>query len=137
MLPGSSRFLLACLAGAVLQVTSQPTAASDRAAPLHRIAFSRTGPSLIGLFIATGDGSGEQPLLPASGLDYNASFSSDGRWVVFTSERAGSSDIYRVHPDGSSLERLTDDPAFDDQGVLSPDGKSLAFVSSRSGQADI
>ena len=56
---------------------------------------------------------------------------------MFTSERNGSADIYRVHPDGTGLERLTDDPAFDDQGTLSPDGKFLAFVSSRSGQADI
>lgn len=56
---------------------------------------------------------------------------------MFTSERNGSADIYRVHTDGSHLVRLTDHPAFDDQGSLSPDGRSLAFVSSRSGQADI
>ena len=70
-------------------------------------------------------------------LDYNASFSPDGRWIVFTSHRAGSADLYRIRPDGSELERLTDDPAFDDQGAFSPDGQRLAFVSTRSGQADI
>jgi Tol biopolymer transport system component len=74
---------------------------------------------------------------PHPNLDYNASFSSDGRWIVFTSTRNGSADIYRVHPDGSGLARLTDNPAFDDQGALSPNGRTLAFVSSRSGQADI
>ena len=90
------------------------------------------------LFIANGDGSGERPLLPLSGMDYSPSFSPDGKWVVFTSERNGSADIYRIHPDGSGLERLTDDPAFDDQAVLSPDGKALAFVSSRgTGRAHI
>ena len=52
---------------------------------------------------------------------------------MFTSERAGSVDIYRVHPDGSGLERLTDSPSFDDQGSLSPDGRTLAFVSTREG----
>src|SRR6185503_2210847 len=56
---------------------------------------------------------------------------------VFTSERDGSYDVYRAHPDGSVLERLVDDPAYDDQATLSPDGRSLAFVSTRSGQADI
>src|SRR5262249_24517710 len=61
------------------------------------------------------------------------SFSADGRWIVFTSERSGATDIYRAHPDASGLERLTDSPAFDDQGVLSPDGKTLAFVSTREG----
>lgn len=90
------------------------------------------------LFIASGNGTGERPLLPVTGLDYSPSISPDGKWVVFTSERDGSADIYRVHLDGSGLERLTDDPAYDDQGVLSPDGKTLAFVSSRgTGRAHI
>ena len=90
------------------------------------------------LFIANGDGTAERPLLPLAGLDYSPSISADGKWVIFTSERDGSADIYRVHLDGSGLERLTDDPAYDDQAVLSPDGKTLAFVSSRgTGRAHI
>ncbi len=99
----------------------------------HRLLFSRVGPLNTGLFVANGDGSGEHPLLPATGLDYSPSFSVDGRWVVFTSERDGSADLYRVHPDGTALERLTDDPAYDDQGSLAPDGGTLAFVSTRGG----
>ena len=98
-----------------------------------RLQFTRIGPTRIGLFLAKADGSNERALLPANGLDYSPSFSADGRWIVFTSERGGSADIYRVHPDGGGLERLTDDPAFDDQGALSPDGSTLAFVSSREG----
>src|SRR5579872_928459 len=98
-----------------------------------RLLFSRLGPTQIGLFLANADGSNERPLLPADSLDYNASFSADGKWIVFTSERGGSADIYRVHADGSGLERLTDDPAFDDQAALSPDGSTLVFVSSREG----
>lgn len=89
------------------------------------------------IFIADADGGNAKPLLSHPGLDYNASFSQDGKWIVFTSERNGSADIYRVHADGSGLEQLTNDPAFDDQASLSTDGKFLAFVSSRTGQADI
>jgi TolB protein len=104
----------------------------------ERILVHRIGPSDSTLFIAKTDGSDERLLLPKSALDYNASFSADGKWIVFTSERGGSADIYRVHPDGSGLERLTDDTAYDDQAALSPDGKQLAFVSSRgTGSADI
>jgi Tol biopolymer transport system component len=122
----------ALLAMVLVSATTQLLCAKER------ILLYRIGPSQSTLFIANEDGSGERPLLPNSGFDYNASFSSDGKWIIFTSERAGSADIYRVHPDGSSLERLTDDPAYDDQGALSPDGKQLAFVSSRgSGSADI
>jgi len=105
--------------------------------PRYTIAFKNFAPNNTDIFIADRDGGHARPLVPETALDYNASFSRDGQWVVFTSHRSGSADIYRVHPDGSELKRLTDDPAFDDQGVLSPDGKSLAFVSSRSGQADI
>ena len=104
----------------------------------HRLLFHRLGPAQTGLFVADADGSNEHAVMPANGLDYNASFSADGRWIVFTSERGGSADIYRVHSDGTGLERLTNDPAFDDQATLSPDGKTLAFVSSRgTGKADI
>ena len=104
---------------------------------LYTVAFASVAPLNTDIFIAAGDGSEASPLLAHPDLDYDASFSPDGRSIVFTSTRNGSADIYRVGIDGASLQRLTDDPAFDDQGALSPDGKSLAFVSSRSGQADI
>jgi TolB protein len=102
------------------------------AAPTERIVWSHLDRSL-GLYLSNSDGGNERPFLAGSGSNYNPSFSSDGRWIVFTSERFGSADIFRVHPDGSGLERLTDDPAFDDQGTLSPDGRTLAFVSTRGG----
>ena len=89
------------------------------------------------MFIADADGNHAKPLLPHAGFDGNGSFSRDGQWVVFTSERDGSYDIYRAHPDASGFECLVDHPAYDDQAALSPDGQSLAFVSTRTGQADI
>src|SRR5713226_4674476 len=58
-------------------------------------------------------------------------FSADGKWIVFTSERNGPTNIYRIRPDGSGLEKLTDDDGFDDQASLSPDDNQLAFVSTR------
>jgi Tol biopolymer transport system component len=95
--------------------------------------MNRLGPSQMTLYIANADGSNERPLFAISGFDYNPSFSPDGKWIVFTSERNGSgeADLYRVHVDGSGLERLTDDPALDDQAAFSPDGNQIAFVSSR------
>jgi len=115
--------LLLCLLSLKLAIAGEPA----------RLQFSRVGPTRIGLFLAAADGSNEHALLPADSLDYNPSFSADGKWIVFTSERKGSADIFRVHPDGSGVERLTDDPAFDDQGALSPNGSTLAFVSTREG----
>ena len=57
----------------------------------------------------------------------------DGRSIVFTSDRNGSADLFRVNPDGSGLTPLTTDPAYDDQAAFSPDGKQLVFVSTREG----
>ena len=124
---------LCCLCG-ISAVRRRPEA---RAASSYTIAFKSFAPNNTDIFIADGDGHHARPLVPDRTLDYDASFSRDGRWIIFTSHRSGPARIYRVHPDGSGLEPLTDGSAFADQGTLSPDGKTLAFVSSRSGQADI
>ena len=110
---------------------------SSDPAPNYSLAFAGFAPLNSDIFIADADGSDPRALLAHPDLDYNASFSRDGKWIVFTSTRGGSADIYRAHSDGSALTRLTDDHAFDDQGTLSPDGKELAFVSTRSGHANI
>ena len=107
------------------------------AEPQYHLAFTSFAPFDIELFIADGDGSNARPFLPDPGLDFDASLSVDGKWVIFGSTRSGQADIYRAHPDGSALEKLVDDAAYDGQAALSPDGRKLAFVSSRSGQADI
>jgi TolB protein len=95
-------------------------------------------PGQIAAFIADADGSNEHPLVAPADIDYDAVWSPDGKSIVFTSERNGSADLYRVQPDGSGLQRLTDSPAYDDQAAFSPDGKRLVFVSTRGdGTADL
>ena len=111
---------------------------SESPAP-HRIAFTRVAVQAgePQLFIAAYDGTDEHPLLPASAADayanYDAVWSPDGKSIVFTSERNGSADLFRVNPDGSGVEALTTDPAYDDQAAFPPDGRQLVFVSSRVG----
>jgi Tol biopolymer transport system component len=100
--------------------------------------MNRISPSKMTLFVSNADGSGERRLLPGSnGMDYDASFSPDGKWIVFTSERdsqgSGQADIWRVRPDGTGLERLTTESSMEDAGVLSPDGRTLAYVSTQGG----
>jgi TolB protein len=126
---------LALVVSPVLQSKGLPS--SKPANGSYTIAFASFSPLNTDIFIARGDGGAPRPLLANPWPEYNASLSVDGKWVTFTSERAGSADIYRMHPNGSGLQRLVSGPAFDDQGVLSPDGSKLAFVSDRSGQADV
>ena len=100
--------------------------------------MNRISPSKMTLFVSNADGSGERRLLPDStGMDYDASFSPDGKWIVFTSERdkegTGQADIWRVKPDGTGLERLTKESSMEDAAAISPDGKSLVYVSTQGG----
>lgn len=107
--------------------------AQQTAAPQRPLLLNRIGPSASRLFIANADGTNERKLVDSGTLDYNASFSPDGQWIVFTSERdgLGNSNLYRARVDGSDVERLTDGPAVEDAAVFSPDGSKLAFVSTR------
>ena len=71
--------------------------------PADRIVFARLGPSEASLFISNADGSAERSLTQPGSLDYDPSWSHKGDWIVFTSERAGSADLYRVHSDGTGI----------------------------------
>jgi Tol biopolymer transport system component len=48
--------------------------------------MNRIGPSSSELYIANADGSGERKILQNSMFEYNASFSPDGKSVVFTAD---------------------------------------------------
>src|SRR6187455_3274910 len=73
----------------------------------------------VGLFVSAADGSGERPLFSSTDADYDPVWAPDGASIVFTSDRDGSAELYRVKPDGSGLERLTNEPAYDDQAAFS------------------
>src|SRR5689334_15011070 len=92
---------------------------SGQTPPAEKIAavrvFGNTGQ--VGLFVAAADGSGERALLNSTESDYDPVWAPDGASIVFTSERDGSAELYRVKTDGSGLERLTNDPAYDDQAA--------------------
>jgi TolB protein len=121
----------------LLATTSASAGTTHAKADAYTIAYASFAPVHSEIFVADADGTNATAFRASPAQQWNASFSRDGTWVIFTSTQNGSADIYRAHPDGSHLERLTDDPAFDDQAVLSPDGRKLAFVSTRSGHAEI
>src|SRR6516162_8827781 len=81
--------------------------------PPRKISFARTGvvPGTMQLFVSASDGSEEHPLLAAPHDDYDAVWAPDGQSIVFTSDRNGSGDLFRVNADGSRLTQLTSDTA--------------------------
>lgn len=104
----------------------------------ERILFARLGPTQATIYVSSTDGSGERALTQPGSIDYNPSWSPKGDWIVFTSERTGPAELYRVHPDGGGLEQLTRDPAYNDQAAFSPDEEKIVFVSTRAaGRANL
>ena len=102
------------------------------------IVYSTIQPSNWDLFLFEEPGTKPRRLTTDPGLDYNGTFSPDGRWVVFTSERSGSPDLYVLDLHGSALARpLITGPAMEDAANISPDGRRLLFVSTRDGNADV
>ena len=57
-----------------------------------------------------------------------ASWSPDGRRIVFVSGRNGFDQIWTMKADGSDMRRLTAPRALDEDPAWSPDGRRIAFV---------
>jgi Tol biopolymer transport system component len=113
-------------------------AATLSALAADRVVLDRLGPTHSSLYISNADGSGERALTQPGTFDYDASWSAKGDWIVFTSERTGPANLFRIHPDGSGLEQLTSEPNYNDQAAFSPDGKRVVFVSTRTaGRANL
>ncbi|MGC3984235.1 MAG: hypothetical protein QM777_05635 [Pseudorhodoferax sp.] len=127
------RKFLGGASAAACMLAQRPLAALAAEPGQPPLLLNRIGPSASQVFIADADGGNERKLIDSGTLDYNASFSADGQWVVFTSERdgLGNSNLYRARVDGTAVERLTDSPAVEDAAALSPDGSRVAFVSTR------
>lgn len=71
----------------------------------------------------------------ADARNVDATFTPDGRWIVFASDRdaAGNVDLYAMRPDGSKPQRLTTSPGADASPAISPDGKRICWRADRAG----
>jgi len=56
-------------------------------------------------------------------------YSPDGKLIYFDSSRSGTTQIWRMKPDGSAAEQVTDDDRLNSSPHVSPDGKTVAFLS--------
>jgi Tol biopolymer transport system component len=131
ILPGLA-IAAACASALTAQAAPAPAAGSKGELLMYRIA-----PTTSELYVANADGSGEHRLIPSDGYDYHGSFSPDGKWIVFTSEREGlgQASLYRVRVDGTGLQKLTDWIGISDAASYDPaDPDVIAFVSSRRGK---
>jgi len=70
-------------------------------------------PGNIEIYAAHADGGNLRRLTDDPAADDEPSWSPDGQWIAFHSDRGGNFDIYIMRPDGSDVRRLTSDPSDD------------------------
>jgi TolB protein len=74
-------------------------------------------------------------------VDYEASWSPDGRQIVLISSRHGGMKVHILEASGASngsdMKQVTSGDAEDDSPTWSPDGRKIAFVSVRAGVSHI
>jgi TolB protein len=83
------------------------------------------------------DGSGVTRVLTSQAIDTEAMFTPDGQSLVFTSDRGGTPQLYRVGLLGGQVERLTFDGTYNVSPRPLPDGKGLVFVRRDGGRFQI
>ncbi len=66
--------------------------------------------------------------------DRYASYSPDGKTIIFESNRSGNWDVFVMDANGKNQRQLTKDTADDRRPSWHPDGKKIIFESNRSGE---
>jgi TolB protein len=73
----------------------------------------------------------------AKGPSYLHGWSPDGKYLVYTGERDGELDIYKISARGGAETKLTKAKGLDDGPEFTPDGRYIYFNSTRSGTMQI
>lgn len=81
------------------------------------------------IFSATADGKNIKQLTNSPGYDAEATVSTDGKKVIFTSMRDGDLDLYVMDTKGKNVKRLTTELGYDGGAFFSPDGKQIVYRS--------
>jgi Tol biopolymer transport system component len=79
------------------------------------------------IFSANLAGSGLTPLTKSAGYDAEATISSDGKKIAFTSRRSGDLDIHTMNADGRGIKRLTSEKGYDGGPFFSWDGRTIVY----------
>jgi Tol biopolymer transport system component len=80
---------------------------------------------------------GKPRRITRNGPSYLHGWSPDGKYLIYTGERNGEFDIYRISAEGGEETRLTNARGLDDGSEFAPDGNYIYFNSCRGGTMQI
>jgi eukaryotic-like serine/threonine-protein kinase len=87
--------------------------------------------------IGIGGGAASRALTRGNSTDRQPIYLPDGKSIVFSSNRGGNLDLWRVGLDDGTVTRITDDPADDWDVAVSPDGRRILWASNRTGPYEV
>lgn len=97
-----------------------------------------TSPGNHDIYVGDADGSNITNVTSAfNSWDNGWSWSPDGKWIAFSSDRDGNWELYKMTATGESITRLTNDAKSDGWPAWTPDGKSIIFASDRTGNWEL
>ena len=115
-------WLIPAIAPAQTRMLRSPTVSATQ------IAFAYAN----NIWVVPRAGGTAQRLTSFQGQTANPHFSPDGRWIAFSAEYGGNTDVYVMAAAGGEPRRLTWHPAPDLVQGWTPDGKSVVYASTRS-----
>ncbi len=79
------------------------------------------------------DGSNQRQLTTSTSMDFKPIVSSDGKYIVYLSDRAGKLNLWRMNSDGTSQLQLTNGNG-EQNPFITPDGTNVIFSSVENGK---
>ena len=92
------------------------------------VAFTRGSAGKADIFTIAVTG-GTEAHLTSDTVNDGPDYSPDGKFIYFDSARSGTTQIWRMKPDGSAAEQITDDARVNSSPHVSRDGKTVVFLS--------
>ncbi len=114
------------IAGGILPAQGTRLLRNPSLGPTH-IAFTYGGD----LWVVGRQGGDARRITSTPAAEADPHFSPDGRWIAFTSNRAGVNAVYVVDANGGDPRRLTWSPSGESARGWTPDGRRVLFASSR------